>query len=112
YIYIYMTKITFTKIEYKLQGKTMIGIDDPLSVSIEETNFPTKKGKKKVKRICFFPSNSISRENIKKVLQMSGEEVKKLTFEIEIDGTEVEAREVPKNFAASADSPEPELKND
>jgi len=126
-----MTKITFTTKEYKPQGKTLFAINDPISVNIEETNFPTKKGKKKVKRIFFFPSNSISRENIKKALQMSGEEVKKLTFEIEIDGTEIEVREVPKkfasmssdshdsphaasagNFASSAADSEPELKND
>jgi hypothetical protein len=122
--------ITFTTKEYKPQKDFMSPMGGPVFVDIEETNFPTKKGEKRVKRIRFFPNNSISEEDIKKALQIVNGEIKKLTFEIEIDGREVEAREVPKKFASeSSDShgashsasredfatdagPEPELKND
>ena len=124
-MYMTKTKITFTTKEYKPQGNFMSAIGNPVSVSIEETNFPTKKGDKKVERIFFFPSSSVSEEDIKKALQISGYEVKKLTFEIEIDGDEIEAQEPPQhsaNFSAShsasgghfatAAGPEPEPKND
>ena len=99
------TKITFTTKEYKPSGFSMSPVGGPVFVNIEETNFPTKEGDKKVKRICFFPSSSISEENIKNALQIKNGEVKQLTFEIEIDGGKVEAQEPSQNFASmSSDS--------
>src|SRR4051794_5633820 len=115
-----------TKQKGKPQGNFVSMVLDPIFVEIEETDFPTKKGDRKVSSICFFPSDSISQGDIKKALQMSGGEVKKLTFEIEIDDGKIEADEPPQNnfsshsashsasggnFAASSDS-KPEPKND
>jgi len=85
------TKITFITKEYKPHANSMSPMGGPVFIDIEETNFPTKKGKKKVGRIKFFPNSGVSEEDIKKALQMSGDEVKKLTFEIEIDGEQIEA---------------------
>src|SRR4051812_46466346 len=120
------TKITFITKEYKPHANSMSPMGGPVFVDIEETDFPTKKGDKRVKRICFFPSSSVGKENIKNALQIKNGEVKKLTFEIEIDGGKIEADEPPQNnfsshsafhsasggtFAASSDS-KPEPKND
>lgn len=99
--------ITFTtKQKDKPQGNFLSKSDDAVSVNIEETTFPTKGGDKKVKRIRFFPNDSISEEDINKALQISDGEVKKLTFEIEIDGSEIEAKEPPQNNNLNASSSE------
>ncbi|CAG8465290.1 10491_t:CDS:2 [Gigaspora margarita] len=83
---------------------TLKKVGDPVFVNIEETIFPTKKGDKTVKKIGFFPSSSASEKDIKNALQMSGDEVKELTFEIEIDGSEIEAEEPPQNNNLNASS--------
>ena len=53
------TKITFTTKEYKLHANSMSPMGGPVFVNIEEVNFPTKEGEKKVKGICFFPSSRL-----------------------------------------------------